>query len=105
MTSRGTFIVNEVERVMISQLIRSPGVVFTVSMVRGLQLFGAKMIPNRGAWVEFETDFSGALYVKIDRKRKIAATALLQAFGMDEEKIRKAFRDIEKNSEVKYIEQ
>ena len=82
MTPRGTFIGNGVERVVVSQLIRSSGVYFTASLVRGKRYFGAKIIPNRGAWLEFETDADGAIYVKIDRKRKIAASALLKVFGM-----------------------
>jgi len=79
MTDRGTFIINGVERVVVSQLIRSPGIFFTVSYLRGeRQFFGAKVIPNRGAWLEFEVDGDGVISVKIDRKRKIAATSLLR---------------------------
>src|SRR4030042_6927818 len=73
MTERGTFIVNGVERVAISQLIRSPGVFITAQSIAGKNHFGAKIIPNRGAWLEFETESSGFLAVKIDRKRKVAA--------------------------------
>ncbi|MGI6637174.1 MAG: DNA-directed RNA polymerase subunit beta [Minisyncoccales bacterium] len=80
MTDRGTFIVNGVERVAISQLIRSPGVFFTSQFNHGKNLFGAKIIPNRGAWLELETESTGALSVKIDKKRKISAVALLRAF-------------------------
>ncbi|MCL5017104.1 MAG: DNA-directed RNA polymerase subunit beta, partial [Patescibacteria group bacterium] len=71
MTDRGTFIINGVERVVVSQLVRSPGVYFTGSVYRGRKLFGAKVIPNRGAWLEFETDSDGFISVKIDRKRRI----------------------------------
>ena len=74
MTPRGTFIVNGVERVVISQLIRSPGVFFTLQQTRGWRLFGAKIIPNRGAWLEFDTDINGVIGVKIDRKRRVAET-------------------------------
>ncbi|QQS60974.1 MAG: DNA-directed RNA polymerase subunit beta [Candidatus Moraniibacteriota bacterium] len=81
MTDRGSFIVNGVERVVVSQLIRSPGVFFTMNYQKGKKLFGAKVIPNRGAWLEIETDADGALWVKIDRKRKAPITALLRAFG------------------------
>ena len=77
-TPRGTFIVNGVERVIVSQLIRSPGVFFTVNHIRGKKIHGAKIIPNRGAWLEFETDSNGVISVKIDRKRKIPVTALLE---------------------------
>jgi len=101
MTERGTFIVNGVERVAISQLIRSPGAFFTLQMIRGRNRFGAKIIPNRGAWLEFETDLSGFIGVKIDRKRKVAATILLKALaGLDNKKIKETFQDIEKGSEI-----
>jgi len=91
MTSRGTFVINGVERVVISQLIRSPGAYFKLNMYRGKKLFGAKLIPNRGTWLEFETDPDGAVSVKIDRNRKIPASVLLQVFGMDKAKIDKEF--------------
>jgi len=105
MTERGTFIVNGVERVVVSQLIRSSGVFFTADMVRGRKLFGAKIIPNRGAWLEFETDFDNAIFVKIDRKRKVPVTALLRAFGFDtDEKLLTLFKDVDKDSENKHIE-
>jgi DNA-directed RNA polymerase subunit beta len=81
MTERGTFIVNAVERVVISQLIRSSGVFFTSRFLRGQQLFGAKVIPNRGAWLEFETDADKSIGVKIDRKRKVPVTALLRVLA------------------------
>ncbi len=97
MTPRGTFIVNGVERVVISQLIRSPGVFFNVNFTRGKRLFGAKIIPYRGAWLEFDIDPNGAIYVKVDRKRKIAATSLLRFFGLENEKdILAHFKDFEK---------
>jgi DNA-directed RNA polymerase subunit beta len=86
MTQRGTFIVNAVERVVISQLIRSSGVFFTSRVFKGKQLFGAKAIPNRGAWLEFETDSDNSISVRIDRKRKVPITAVLRAFAaMDSE--------------------
>ncbi|MBT6955245.1 MAG: DNA-directed RNA polymerase subunit beta, partial [Candidatus Jacksonbacteria bacterium] len=74
MTPRGTFIINGIERVVVSQLIRSAGVFFTSDVVRGKRVYGAKIIPNRGAWLEIETDASGIIWVKIDRKRKVAIT-------------------------------
>ncbi len=80
MTSRGTFIINGVERVVVSQLIRSPGVYFTASSWRDRRLFGAKVIPNRGAWLEFETEIDGSIVVKIDRNRKVPVTDLLRIF-------------------------
>ncbi|PJB54530.1 MAG: DNA-directed RNA polymerase subunit beta, partial [Bdellovibrio sp. CG_4_9_14_3_um_filter_39_7] len=82
MTPRGTFIVNGVERVVVSQLIKSPGVFFTSDSQRGKNLYGGKIIPNRGAWLELDTDNSGVLGVKIDRKRRIPVTALMRVFGL-----------------------
>jgi len=103
MTERGTFIVNGVERVVIAQLIRSPGVLFTSQAVSGRQNFGGKIIPNRGAWLEFETEPTGFIGVKVDRKRKIAVTCLLRALGIDKDlSIRELFQDVNKG-EVDYI--
>lgn len=103
MTDRGTFVVNGVERVIVSQLIRSPGVFFTSRTWRGREYFGAKVIPNRGAWLEFETEESGFIGVKINRKRKVPATTLLMALGLDTvEKVQKAFKDVDVG-ETKYI--
>lgn len=105
MTDRGTFIINGVERVVVSQLIRSPGVFFTMEYVKGKKLFGAKVIPNRGAWLEIETDFDGAIWAKIDRKRKVPITSLLRVFGLKkDEEILKAFKDVD-NSETSYVQE
>ncbi|MEK9175211.1 MAG: DNA-directed RNA polymerase subunit beta, partial [Patescibacteria group bacterium] len=93
MTPRGTFIINGVERIVVSQLARSFGAYFTANISRGKKLFGAKIIPSRGAWLEFETEADGTLYVRIDRKRKIAATALLRIFGLEQnDEIIKVFK-------------
>ncbi len=105
MTPRGTFIVNGVERVVISQLIRSPGVFFTAAYAKGRNWYGAKVIPNRGAWLEIETAADGALFVKIDRKRKVAVTSLLRAMGVEtDEKIKELFADIDTNADLSYIQ-
>ncbi len=105
MTPRGTFIVNGVERVVIAQLIRSPGVIFSLSRSgRYKKLFGAKLIPSRGAWLEFETESNGVISVRIDRKRKIAATAILRAFGISsDDQIKKLFQDVDTNPNTKHI--
>ncbi len=95
MTSRGTFIVNGVERVVVSQLVRSAGVYFTATPYRGRQLFGAKIIPNRGAWLEFETDATGEISVKIDRRRKVPVTDMFRIFGMSNEQIKESLKDID----------
>ena len=83
MTKEGTFIINGAERVVVSQLVRSPGVYFTADEdpTTGRLLFAAKLIPNRGAWLEFETSNKHLLSVKIDRKRKIPITTLLRAMA------------------------
>jgi DNA-directed RNA polymerase subunit beta len=95
MTKRGTFVINGAERVVVSQLIRSAGVFFTAEQVGGSNYYGAKVIPGRGAWLEFETAVSGALFVKIDRKRKIPVTTLLRALGMTDTQIREAFKHVD----------
>jgi len=81
MTPHGSFIVSGVERVIVPQLARSFGAFFISDLVKGKQLFGAKIIPARGVWIEIESDATGAIYVKIDRKRKFPATNLLSIFG------------------------
>lgn len=103
MTSRGTFVINGAERVVVSQLIRSAGVFFTGDQHGSTTLYGAKVIPGRGAWLEFETAANGALYVKIDRKRKIAVTTLLRALGMTESKIKDAFKHVDQGK-LNYID-
>lgn len=104
-TPRGTFIVNGVERVVVSQLVRSAGAFFTAEVIRARRHYGAKIIPNRGAWLEFETDPKNVIWVKIDRKRKVAVTSLLRAFGYPtNEEILKIFADIDTHPSIKYIE-
>ncbi len=104
MTDRGTFIVNGVERVIVSQIIRSSGVVFTLEHQKGKRLFGAKIIPNRGTWMEFETDIDGSINVRIDRKRKVPVTSLLRVFGYkDDNEILDAFKDVDTNEHLSYI--
>lgn len=95
MTKRGTFVINGAERVVVSQLIRSSGVFFTADQHGANNLYGAKVIPGRGAWLEFETAAAGALFVKIDRKRKIAVTTLLRALGMTQEQMKDAFKHVD----------
>lgn len=103
MTSRGTFVINGAERVVVSQLIRSAGVFFTAEPHGTTNLYGAKVIPGRGAWLEFETASNGAIYVKIDRKRKIAITTLLRALGMTETAIKEEFAHVDQGK-LSYIE-
>ena len=107
MTDSGTFIVNGSERVVVSQLIRSPGVYFTVEEDRstGRGLTGTKLIPGRGAWLEFETSKRDIISVKVDRKRKLPVTILLRAigYGTDEE-IRALFADVDDDDDHSFIE-
>ena len=118
MTDEGTFIVNGTERVVVSQLVRSPGVYFTAAEDpnTGRKLFGAKLIPNRGAWLEIETSAKDLLTVKIDRKRKVPVTVLLKALELpqlkgtenDREAQKRAllemFGDVDNNPEHRYLE-
>ena len=92
MTAHGTFIINGVERSIIPQLSRSSGVFFTELEVKGKRFFGAKIIPNRGVWIEIESDPDGTVYVRIDKKRKFPVVSLLRALGLTtDEDIKKHF--------------
>ena len=103
MTDRGTFIVNGTERVVVSQLIRSAGVFFTADNVAGRNLYGAKIIPGRGAWLELETAANNAIYVKIDRRRKLPITTVLRALGgYSNTEMKKMFAEVEGEG-VNYI--
>ncbi len=120
MTKQGTFIINGTERVVVSQLVRSPGVYFTADedATAGRKLFAAKLIPDRGAWLEFETSNKNLLTVKIDRKRKLPVTTLLRALaGLAREQwygeqldlttdqgLLDAFRDVDTDPNVRYIQ-
>ena len=83
MTEQGTFIINGAERVVVSQLVRAPGIYYSMQMDKtGKPLFSNTIIPNRGAWLEYETDSNDVVYVRIDRTRKIPVTVLLRALGL-----------------------
>ena len=83
MTDNGTFVINGAERVIVSQLVRSPGIYFTISNDKiGKKLFSSQVIPNRGAWLEYETDSNDVFYVRVDRNRKVPITVLLRALGV-----------------------
>ena len=82
MTENGTFIINGAERVIVSQLVRSPGAYYEENLdTSGKKLYNATIIPNRGAWLELETDSNGVIFVRVDRTRKIPATVLVRAMG------------------------
>ncbi len=103
MTDRASFVIKGTERVIVSQLIRSAGVFFQADKVGLKKYYGAKIIPGRGAWLEFETDTKGVIYVKIDRRKKVPVTTLLRALGRKKSEIVKDFKEID-NGEVHYIE-
>ena len=87
MTPRGTFIINGAERVVVSQLHRSPGVFFSTSFhANGIQLYSARIIPFKGSWIEFTTDINNVMYAYIDRKKKLPVTTLLRAIGYETDK-------------------
>jgi len=99
MTPHGTFIINGVERVIVPQLARSFGVFFTESESKGKKYFGAKIIPARGVWIEIESESDGAIYIRIDKKRKFPATTLLRVLGYNtNEMILKAFEKPARNT-------
>ena len=97
MTDKGTFIINGAERVIVSQLVRSPGVYYSdTTDASGKKLFGATIIPNRGAWLEFETDINDNIFVRVDRTRKLPVTVLVRALGYSTNgRILEAFKDNE----------
>src|SRR5665811_1641549 len=106
MTDQGTFIINGAERVVVSQLVRSPGVYYSAveDPTSGRTLYSAKVIPNRGAWLEFETSNKDLLSVKVDRKRKIAATTLLRAVGFEtNEEIAGLFTNVDTDPDHPYV--
>ncbi len=103
MTNRGTFIVNGIERVVVNQIVRSYGVLFVSEALAGRLLFGAKIIPSRGAWLEFETSNRDVISVKVDRKRKIPVTTFLRAMGFKDEEWQSVFSDVNDNPDHDYI--
>ena len=103
MTDRATFVINGTERVIVSQLIRSAGVFFNAETIGVRRYYGAKVIPGRGAWLEFETSVNGTINVKIDRRRKLPVTTFLRALGMTKSDIKKKFEKVDVG-DVKYIE-
>jgi DNA-directed RNA polymerase subunit beta len=98
MTDKGTFIINGTERVIVSQLHRSPGVFFSAEKVRGVSgnvVYSARIIPYRGSWLDFEFDSKGMLFARIDRRRKLPVTVLLQALGYTNEQVLRTFYPVE----------
>ena len=109
MTRQGTFIYNGAERVVVSQLVRSPGVYFSAEIdpATGRRRFGAKLIPKRGAWLEFDTSAQSVISVKIDRKRKMPVTTFLRAIEPDlgeDDALLKEFKDVDADPDHRFIE-
>jgi len=107
MTETGSFIINGIERAVVNQLTRSEGVFFSAERdsKTGRIRAGAKVLPQHGAWLEFETSRRGVLTVRVDRKRKVAATALLRIFGLEtREEILKTFEDVDTDPKSRYLE-
>ena len=104
MTERASFIINGTERVIVSQLIRSAGVFFSADTIGGRNYYGAKIIPGRGAWLEFETDNKNVIYVKIDRRRKVPVTTFLRALGLPKNSDIKAKFEGVDTGDIKYID-
>ncbi len=105
MTNKGTFVINGIERVIINQIVRSPGVFFSVSEdpISGRRLFGAEIRPSHGSWLEFSISRSDVITVKIDRRRKFVASTLLRALGFEEEQMREMFTEVDKNEDHQYL--
>ena len=116
MTPSGTFVINGAERVVVSQVVRSPGIYYSMTGDKaGNHLYAATVIPYRGAWLEYETDASGVFYVRIDKNRKMPVTILLRAFGLgtdeqilekfgDEPMLRETFERDTINAEVERVQ-
>ncbi len=93
MTDRGTFIINGAERVIVNQIVRSPGVYYKSEVDKnGRRTYSASLIPNRGAWLKFETDRNGLVWVRIDKTRKLSAQVLLKALGLSDNEIFESLR-------------
>lgn len=105
MTERGTFVINGIERLVVNQLVRSPGVFFSRQNINGINYYGALLIPDRGAWLEFETGPDNTIWLRINRQRKVVATAFLRIFGFGrDEEIIELFKDVDTDPNKKYIE-
>lgn len=107
MTSRGTFVINGIERAVINQLVRSPGIYFSgeLDASSGRMLYSSEVRPLHGSWLEFEVGRNNVIAARIDRRRKLVATVLLRAMGIESDtEIKSLFRDIDTNKDHKYIE-
>jgi DNA-directed RNA polymerase subunit beta len=105
MTSKGNFIINGVQKIVVSQLVKSPGLLYTRDVEKGTLVYACKIIPTRGSWLDIMTAADGVIYARIDRKKKFPITQLFKLFGMgNEEEIKEAFREVDTDERISYIE-
>jgi DNA-directed RNA polymerase subunit beta len=104
MTSKGNFIINGIQKIVVSQLVKSPGLIYTRDYEKGLPNYTARVIPYRGIWLDISTSNEGVIYVKIDRKKKFPLTQLFKLFGVDKEQFRELFADVDTGAKVSYVE-
>jgi DNA-directed RNA polymerase subunit beta len=104
MTSKGNFIINGVQKIVVSQLVKSPGLLYTKEFEKGLPSYTAKIIPNRGVWMDITVGADGVLYVKIDRKKKFPVTQLLRLFGIDKDKFVEEMASVDTNPKISFAQ-
>lgn len=104
MTDKGNFIINGIQKIVVSQLVKSPGLLFTKDFEKGIPVYTAKIIPNRGVWMDISTSPEGVIYVKIDRKKKFPVTQLLKLLGIDKEDFAEFVKDIDVDPKLNYAQ-
>jgi DNA-directed RNA polymerase subunit beta len=105
MTSKGNFIINGIQKIVVSQIVKSPGVIYTRELEKGMYNYTAKIIPTRGIWIDFITANDGCIYARIDRKKKFPVTQLLKIFDyVSAEQVMELFKDVDTDEKVSYIQ-
>ncbi len=105
MSKKGNFIINGVQKIVVSQIVKSPGVIFSRDVSKGVFVYSAKLIPTRGIWIDFSMTADGVINARIDRKKKFPATQLLKLFGIvDEDQIKSLFKDVDVAENISYID-
>ena len=104
MTSKGNFIINGVQKIVVSQLVKSPGLIYTRDFEKGLPVYTAKIIPNRGVWMDINVASDGVIYIKIDRKKKFPVTQMLKLFGISQEKFISELSTVDTNPKMSYAQ-
>ncbi len=106
MSEKGNFIINGVQKIVVSQLVKSPGLLYSRDVEKGTYVYSCKIIPSRGMWLDLATSHDGVIYARIDRKKKFPATQILKLFGITkEEEIINLFRDVDTDDRISYIQQ